>query len=99
MSDGHKQDEGKTRYDLVPPEAEELIARVFTFGANKYGDREWENGKVVVDRWYAATRRHLNAVRDGEYTDPESGLPHLAHAATGIIMWLTLVERNRGGEG
>lgn len=45
MTEGKKFDEEKDRYDLVPPEIEEAIAKVLTFGAAKYGleaRNEWQ---------------------------------------------------------
>ena len=86
---GHKHDKGKLRYDLIPPEAEASLAAVLTFGANKYGDRNWELG-IDEDRLYAARRRHEAAHRTGEILDPESGLPHLWHALTTLAMSITL---------
>ena len=45
ISKGAKKfDQNKMRLDLVPTTAIEDIANVLTFGANKYGDRNWEKG-------------------------------------------------------
>ena len=74
-----KHDAGKLRYDLIPPEILRALAEVYTFGAAKYGDNNWRKG-LDHGRLYAATMRHLETDRSGEYLDPESGLPHLAHA-------------------
>lgn len=63
------------------------VAEVLTFGAAKYGDRNWEKG-IKVERLFAATMRHITAVANGQELDPESGLPHLAHAVTNLLMWL-----------
>ena len=65
---------------------------VLTFGADKYGDRNWEEG-ISEDRLYAACQRHLLAHREGELLDPESGLPHLYHAFCCLGMLLTLARR------
>lgn len=77
---GIKDDDGKLRYDLVPVLAHEALAEVFTYGAKKYGDNNWQ--MVETDRYVAALFRHLNAWRKGEKYDPESSLSHLKHALT-----------------
>lgn len=68
------------RFDLIPVGALREIARVYGFGAAKYADNNWRKGYA----WhlsYAANQRHLTSFWDGEDLDPESKLPHLAHAA------------------
>lgn len=77
---GSKFDGDKLRMDLIPAEAIYAIARVLTYGAKKYGDRNWEEG-LSWSRPYAALLRHAIAWFHGEETDPESGLSHLDHMA------------------
>ena len=79
-----KYDQDKTRYDLFPPCALEEIGRVFTFGAKKYGDRNWQKG-LAWGRIFAAIQRHLWAFWNGEDKDKETELLHLAHAGWGIL--------------
>ena len=83
-NEGKKNDDGKLRYDLVPVEAHEAMAQVFTYGATKYGDNNWQN--VDSNRYLAALFRHLNAWRKGEKMDSESGLSHLKHALTNVAI-------------
>lgn len=78
MGCGKKHDDGKLRYDLIPHEVEEELAKVLTFGARKYDDNNWQG--VGFDRYLAALRRHLAADRRGELLDEESGFLHLSHA-------------------
>lgn len=75
---GKKFDGGKLRMDLIPIESIEATARVLTMGAEKYGDRNWENG-LLYSRVYAALLRHVLAWWKGETIDKESGLNHLDH--------------------
>ena len=91
---GKKDDGGKPRLDLIPPEAIQALGDVLTFGAGKYGDRNWEKG-LQNGRLYAAVQRHLNAYWGGEDLDFESGMPHLWHALTGLAMLTTLTERGK----
>jgi len=83
-----KFDTDKLRYDLVPPSAIKALAEVLTYGAKKYKPNNWRNGEV--DRYVAALYRHLEAWRDGEQIDEESGMRHLAHAITNIAFLLEL---------
>lgn len=85
---GTKHDCGKRRYDLMPELAEGAVVDVLTFGATKYGDRNWEGLERLDDRCFAACRRHLARWREGEHTDPETGLPHVAHAIVNLIFIL-----------
>jgi Domain of unknown function (DUF5664) len=92
MTEGRKDDTGKVRTDLLPVDALLGIADVFSFGASKYGVRNWERG-IVFSRLYAALLRHLFAYWGGEQTDRESGKSHLAHAGCCLLMLMALSER------
>ena len=85
---GRKDDDGKVRVDLLPAGALGAVARVLTFGANKYGDNNWQN-VMPRSRYYGAALRHLFARARGEVLDRESGLPHLAHAACCVLFLLS----------
>jgi len=92
---GLRYNEGKLPYDLIPFEAEEGLARVLAHGAKKYAARNWEKG---MD-WsipYGAMRRHLAAWWNGEKTDKESGLSHMAHVLCNAAFLITYEEREIG---
>lgn len=81
---GKKYDNDKIRYDLVSALPLHDLARVYTFGARKYGDRNYASG-ILWSRVFGAIMRHLWAFWRGEDLDQESGLPHLSHAAWGCF--------------
>lgn len=81
---GVKHDSGKLRWDLVPPNPMEELVKVYTAGASKYADRNWEKG-MAWGRIFAAILRHIWAWRCGLKKDEESGLHPLAHAAWGCF--------------
>jgi hypothetical protein len=93
--EGRKDDNDKARYDLTPPEVEKAIATVLTFGAKKYGERNWEKG-MKWGRPYAALRRHMTSWWGGEANDPETGMSHLHHAACCIAFLVAYEERGIG---
>lgn len=94
---GKKFDGGKERLDLLPVDAVTEVVRVIGFGAAKYGDRNWEQG-MDWSRMYGAMLRHSFAFWSGEDTDPESGLPHMAHAACCALMLLAYQSRAIGAD-
>ena len=85
-----KYDEGKILAGLVLgsfAKALEEVAKVGTFGANKYTPNGWKSVPMAQDRYYDALWRHLLA-SNYQPTDEDSGLDHLAHAAWNILALL-----------
>jgi hypothetical protein len=93
---GKKYDDDKLRYDLLPVKALRDVTQVLTFGAKKYGDNNWKITKPE-SRYIAAAMRHLEAYRDGEVLDPESGIHHLAHAACSL-MFILQIDREKDAD-
>ena len=87
MTQAVKDDAGKLRYDLIPPFALKELARVFSYGAEKYGGRNWEEG-LDWSRLFAAAQRHLWSWWAGEDADEETGISHLAQAAWNCLALL-----------
>ena len=85
--EGKHFDDGKPPVDQVPASLILGVAEVLGFGAGKYGRFNWKGG-IAWTRVYASALRHLLAWGSGEDNDHESGLPHLAHAATNIAFLL-----------
>jgi len=65
---GIKYDSGKPRFDLIPADALEEVAKVYSVGANKYGDRNWEKG-LSYGRLFGAMMRHAWTWWKGEKND------------------------------
>jgi hypothetical protein len=94
--EGRKDDSGKMRMELLPPELLEGTAIVLGFGAKKYSDRNWEKG-MKWGRVYGALMRHMWAWWRGEVADPETGYSHLWHAAC-CLSFLMAYEQRKIGE-
>lgn len=60
------------------------------FNITVSGADNWKTLPNASRRYYDAAIRHLTAWWDGERNDPESQLPHLAHAACCVIFLLWL---------
>lgn len=72
-----KNDLEKIDLSLFEPSIEVSFCRASQFGLKKYARGNWRKAKLEdVPRFYAAMKRHENAELEGEYIDPESGLPH-----------------------
>jgi hypothetical protein len=83
---GLKNDLGKIRCDLIPVEAIEELSKVLTFGANRYGDNNWQ--QVETSRYEAALLRHYIQYKKGEKIDPDSNLSHLSHMLCNVVFLL-----------
>ncbi len=87
---GVKLDAEKDRWDLLPIVAVQDVVKVLGFGARKYAPENWRKVPDARARYYSAAMRHLAAWRSGETLDPESQLPHLAHAMCCLTFIATL---------
>lgn len=76
--EGLRFNEGKLRYDLIHPKAEEGLVKVLTKGAEKYAERNWEKG-MAWSTVIASLKRHLAAIEKGEDYDSETGELHVDH--------------------
>ena len=81
-----KFDGDKCRLDLIEPAFTEGVGNVLTFGAKKYEAESWKTLEDGLRRYLTAAERHILAIKKGEFTDSESGLPHAYHAATDLMM-------------
>lgn len=82
-----KADDGKNPLDLLPTVALESVGLVLQHGAKKYAAHNWRKG-MKYSRLISALLRHVFAFMRGENIDPESNLPHMAHAACCVLFLL-----------
>lgn len=59
---------GKPRYDLIPPELLYRLAMLYTRGAEKYGDDNWQKAetKEELNRFVESAFRHFEQWRMGK---------------------------------
>lgn len=74
--------EGKGRFDLMPFEALERVAKVFEAGAKKYAERNWEKG-IPTHRFMDSGLRHAMKYLGGRRDED-----HLAMAAWNFLCLL-----------
>jgi len=97
-----KQDAGKPRLSLVPPQILYEIEKVRRYGCGKYPDGGVDNWRLVEpQRYFEAYLRHtVKAWMNGPLArDPESGLMHIAHAACNLAFYFTLMADTSKKEG
>jgi hypothetical protein len=93
MKNDRKDD--KTRWELMPLDCLEDIARVYTEGAKKYDDNTWQNLENGYERYKGALLRHLYAA-ESEIFDEETGCRHLAQVAWNAIALLWISKHREG---
>lgn len=86
---------GKPNLLLIPYNALAAVAAVREYGMQKYGDAwSWKTQVRSEDFQVAAVRHLFKATESGMELDEESGLLHLAHAATSALMALEIALQN-----
>ena len=85
---GIKFDSKKPDYSLIPPNALDDVAKVLTYGAQKYDRHNWKQLENLDTRYFAAAQRHLWALQRGETLDAETGIHHAAHAICCMMFML-----------
>lgn len=86
---------------MLPPELVTYLSQVqdvIDYGAAKYSPDNWKlvaNGKR---RYASAAIRHLVAMVRGQWIDPESGLPHVAHVIVNVLFVAWLIQHGNKNE-
>jgi len=94
FKEGLKFDTQKLRFDLISTTALYELARIYSYGAIKYEDRNMEKG-MRWSRVFGALQRHSWAFWHGEDLDDESKLYHMAHAMWCCATLLDYLENHR----
>ena len=94
MSEGKKYDSDKPKMHLLPPKALLEVAKVLTFGAEKYGEENWREVADAQNRYASASLRHSFSHLDKEELDEETNYSHLAHAICCLLFKLELELEN-----
>lgn len=105
MSGGFKLDSEKVRLELIPPELIYGVGEILTFGAQKYAERNWEDG-MKWSRVFGALMRHMWSWWGGKSgstknfafgdLDIETEKSHLWHAGCCIAFLIAYEERGTG---
>jgi hypothetical protein len=100
-----KADAGKPRWVLLMRGCSKALAsvvRVLTFavtptdqGGKGYVPHSWKEVPNAKERYEDALYRHLDAIRQGETQDPESGELHWAHVATNALFLAEFYESEK----
>lgn len=72
-------DVNKPRYDLIPPHALWRVAMLYTRGAAKYGENNWQKG-IPSQQMLASAMRHMEAYRRGDNSED-----HLAAVVWNVL--------------
>ncbi len=81
--------EGKGRFDLIPPIALDRLAKHYELGAKKYNPNNFRNG-IPITRYLDSAQRHINKYRMGE--EDEDHLTAAVWNLIGIIETEYLIE-------
>lgn len=95
---GAKLDAGKIMPALVLgdfPNALTEVAKVGTYGAQKYSKSGWLTVPDGLARYEDAQLRHWLAQKRGELIDPDTDLHHAAHEAWNALAKLELMLRSQ----
>lgn len=90
-----RKDDGKSRLDLLPPEAVDALGHLYRRGAEKYAPRGWEEG-MSWGRCLGALLRHVFKWMRGEDFDEETGAHHMVAVAWNAFALYTYHIRKKG---
>lgn len=81
---GVKNDQGKSRTDLLSSVWILGVGRILAYGSQKYSAHNWRKG-LAISRCVGAALRHTLQFLGGEDNDPETGESHLLHASCSLM--------------
>lgn len=98
VTGGMRINKSKWRPSLVPTSLKKAVATVLWNSADvnggKYPVNNWKKGLSWTDTM-DSLERHMEAFKNGEDLDPESGLPHVWHIATNSAFLVEYFEKHK----
>jgi hypothetical protein len=94
---GGEKGQKQARIGSLDPASLLDVAKVAGFGERKYSRLNYLNG-YAWSLSFDAMQRHALAFWSGEDNDPESGLPHMAHAAWHCLAMLAFMRHGLGDD-
>jgi hypothetical protein len=82
----------KPRLSLVPPAGLVYAALAMANGSDKYGPYNWRAKKVQAMIYLEACMRHVLSWQDGEENAKDSGISHLGHALSCLLILIDAKE-------
>lgn len=94
---GKKNDfiDKKPRWDLLPLDLLAKVVDVYTAGAKKYGENQWQNLENGYNRYKAAFFRHLVEYESGCKIDADTGCEHLAQCVWNALAMLYYSQKDK----
>lgn len=86
---------GKLPLDLVPDTGIVYAALAFLEGALKYGKFNWRIAGVRWSVYEAALKRHMVKVKEGEWKDPVTGVPHIGSMLACLMILADAAENGK----
>ena len=81
-----KDKEMKPMFSLIDPYWQLELAEILTFGAKKYGLRNWQGAsQKELYHYEDALLRHMNKYQRGIMRDEDTKLSHLSHVAVNAM--------------
>lgn len=77
---------GRLPLDLIPDTGLAYAALAFLEGALKYGKFNWRVAGVRWSVYEAALKRHLQKLKEGEWADPKTRVPHLGSMVACLLI-------------
>lgn len=83
---------GKQQLDLLEPAANDMTAAALANGKVRHGQRNYVLSPIKYRLYLAAMERHIDAIKRGEDTAPDSGVHHLGHIAACVHVLAAAME-------
>ena len=94
MGNGHKADEGKLRWTLVPWVALEQVVRVLEVGAAEYGDDNWQLVEPFEQRYTNSLLRQRYQSIWSAQADRHAMQVASSHIINATARWSVLLRRH-----
>lgn len=88
----------KPLVQAIPARVILQVGDIFSFGGEKYYRDKWVKEPTTIDARLGSAQRHILKYQAGTPLDDESGMSHLTHAITQLMMAQEYINMGIGDE-